>query len=96
MITYGFSTTGCPDPDMDSALELCIEYGLDFLELRAPGGRTDVLEYFKQNKTPAGMSKVRVPASSFALLGENEKTGKTVSRSGTVRWNRGEAYNTIS
>jgi sugar phosphate isomerase/epimerase len=92
MITYGFSTIGCPDLDMDSALELCIEYGLDFLELRALGGSTDLLEYFKQNKTPAGMSKVLVVASSFALLGENEARREKLYREAELADKIGAKY----
>ncbi|WP_334319091.1 hypothetical protein, partial [Termitidicoccus mucosus] len=92
MITYGFSTIGCPDLDMDSALELCIQYGLDFLELRALGGSTDLLEYFKQNKTSAGMPKVLVLASSFALLGEDKARREKLYREAELADKIGAKY----
>lgn len=74
MITYGFSTIGCPGLDLESALDLCTKYELDFIELRSLGGTTDILEYFKKNEAPCDTSKVRVLASSFAIFGEDDKS----------------------
>ncbi|MDR0902878.1 MAG: sugar phosphate isomerase/epimerase [Opitutaceae bacterium] len=92
MITYGFSTIGCPDAGLGAALELCAKHGLDFVELRALGGGAGVLEYFEQNKPPPGMSKVRVLASSFALLGEDEKSRERLCREGKLADEIGAKY----
>lgn len=80
MIKYGFSTIGCPNLDIDSVLELCNEYKLDFIELRALGGNLDILDYFQKTRMPEDMSRVRVFASSYTLLGENEERREKLYR----------------
>jgi sugar phosphate isomerase/epimerase len=46
-LNYGYSSMGYPDASLADLQRVALEFGLDFVELRALNGSTDLLAYFE-------------------------------------------------
>ncbi|HEY0121451.1 MAG TPA: sugar phosphate isomerase/epimerase [Rhizobium sp.] len=65
-----FSTLGCAELELDEALALAANHGLDAIEIRALGGMIDLSAYFTERfGTPAGLARAldRSPVAVCAL-----------------------------
>jgi len=57
-ITSAFSTLGCAEFELDEALGLAANHGIDAIEIRALGGTVDLVGYFTERfGSPAGLAK---------------------------------------
>ncbi len=58
-IRSAFSTLGCAELELNEALELAANHGIDAIEIRALGGTVDLVSYFTERfGSPAGLAKV--------------------------------------
>ncbi len=81
MMLHTFSTLGCPELDLDGAIQLAARHGLHTLELRALNNTTDLPAWFQDHYgSPAGLAahlkhrRVKVCAldTSFKLVGSDD------------------------
>ncbi|MCE0497625.1 MAG: sugar phosphate isomerase/epimerase [Methylacidiphilales bacterium] len=73
---YGFSSIGYPEASLSEMASLALEFGLDFIELRALGGTIDLPGYFAAvDATPPVGPGVRLVATSLHLT---EATGEDI------------------
>ncbi|TAG32660.1 MAG: sugar phosphate isomerase/epimerase [Verrucomicrobia bacterium] len=81
MMLHTFSTLGCPELDLDGAIQLAARHGFFTLELRVLSGTTELPAWFQKHYgSPTGLAahlkrrrvKVCALATSFRLVGNDE------------------------
>jgi sugar phosphate isomerase/epimerase len=87
VISYGFSTIGCPEISFSDLGSLVREFDLDFTELRALGGMIDLPGYFAERPLPASDSpmgpfapRVRLVAANLRLCEATDEDIEQFSR----------------